>query len=140
MDTVAEESETDPWDKAASRVSFQLTYTRADAPRAFEPGVLAGPWIADAYRPGERSPGDWESPDGALLADQDELTEAEWVDHYAGYAIAEAIHEALEWFRVDGRPWMNPHGRAEDRIHELVGALCERFAEMRRQLAEDGSE
>jgi len=119
-------------DAASRRVTFQLTYARATQPRTFQPGLLGGPPIPCAYDADPLGqPGDWydssEDP-GSNPA----RTEDQWVDRYASSAVQEAVHEALEWFRVDGQPWLDPHGDAEDAVHEAVGVLCARLAEIRR--------
>ncbi|MBU8857711.1 MULTISPECIES: hypothetical protein [unclassified Micromonospora] len=116
---------------AAQRIAFQLTYARADIPRRFEPGELSGPDIPCAYGSVLAQSGGWEVPEDCGAPGR---TEAEWVDRFASYAVAEATHEALEWFRVDGRPWLDPHGRAAKQIHAAVDELCDKLAEVRRTL------
>jgi hypothetical protein len=120
--------------RASARVEFQLTYARCESRREIEPGRLSGPEIADAYRTGEKAPGDWEDGDDARYVDYDEDG---WINRYASYAVTEAIHEALEWFRVDGKPWLNPHGLAENRIYKLTNKLCADLAELRREVLAD---
>lgn len=115
---------------AAARVSFQLTYARADRVRMFSPGVMSGPSIPNAYGGDLNASGDWE--DGDDDADPyASRTEAEWIGRYANYAINEAVHEALEWFRVDGKPWLDPHGEDQDVIYGEVNALVARLAAIR---------
>lgn len=120
-------------ERAAARVTFQLTYDRTDQPRTFQPGALEGPWIPCAYGSTESQPGGWYQPDDDHGDDHPDTTRTEnqWIDRYAGYAVAEAVHEALEWFRVDGRPWLDPHGRAEDEIHAAVAELAAKLAAIR---------
>jgi hypothetical protein len=43
-------------------------------------------------------------------------------------AVGEAVHEVLEWFRVDGQLWLDPHGRHEDRIAQLARDLATTYA------------
>jgi hypothetical protein len=113
--------------RAAKRCDFQLTYDRALDRRDLAPGVLYGPLIPDAYRPEEQAAGEWESPaDGDSI-----LTEEGWINRYASYAVQEAVHEALEWFRVDGRPWLDPHGPADNDIYRLVDELVDKLAALR---------
>ncbi|MFY1595525.1 hypothetical protein [Micromonospora sp. WMMD737] len=122
---------------AAERVTFQLTYDRTPTPRRFEPGELTGPDIPCAYGSPITQSGGWEVPDDY---DHSGLTEAEWIDRFAAYAVAEAVHEALEWFRVDGRPWLDPHGRAEQQVHQAVDELCVRLAGIRAGLPSRGED
>ncbi len=116
--------------RAAERVEFQLTYARSGRRRRFEPGLLEGPDVADAYGGTYSVPGVWENGDD-MEGDDRRFTEQEWGDRYASYAVNEAIHEALEWFRVDGRPWLDPHGGAAEELYQLTGQLCQRLAELR---------
>lgn len=118
----------DAAERAAKRIDFQLTYARSEQAREFTPGWLSGPQIADAFRPGSTASGEWSNPDDEARAD---LTEDEWIERFASYAINEAIHEALEWFQVDGRPWLSPHGKSEDMIYVLTNRLCAELAELR---------
>lgn len=115
---------------AAERVSFQLTYARADKPRRFQPGFLDGPDIPCAYGGELNASGAWEDGGdlGEVFADR---SEDQWIDRYASYALNEAVHEALEWFRVDGKPWIDPHGRDEDEVYAAVGELVAKLAGIR---------
>jgi hypothetical protein len=126
---MTQSAEDTAWCRASERCSFQLTYDRADEPRTFTPGWLSGASIPDAHDPTERSPGEW-------MADHtcdDDVDEAGWVDKYASYAIHEAVHEALEWFRVDGKMWLDPHGPDEDVICHLVDELVAKLARLRKE-------
>ncbi len=117
---------------AAARTTFQLTYARSPRPRQFSPAQLTGPDIPCAYGGDLDASGDW--LDGR--DDADELparTEADWIDRYANYAINEAVHEALEWLRVDGCPWLDPHGPAEAEVYAAVNELVDRLAAIRNQ-------
>jgi len=118
-------------ERAAARCEFQLTYARSPVRREFGPGWLSGPNIANAYRPGGTSPGEWLDPSDEFMADDPDLVEGDWIAKYAGYAIQEVVHEALEWFRVDGAPWLDPHGRHDDLIYAAVGELIAKLEEIR---------
>lgn len=118
-------------ERAAARCAFQLTYARSPVPRRFRAGSLSGPPIPCAYGGDIDASGHWEDGGDAVFHERDE---AGWVDRYANYAINEAVHEALEWFRVDGRPWLDPHGDLEDAIYAEVNALCERLAAIRAEV------
>ena len=119
-------------DRAAARCSFQLTYGRAGDRREFFPDGIGGPSIDDAFRPGQSSPGEWCGDSGHKEYDVDG-----WIDVYASYALNEAVHEALEWFQVDGKPWLSPHGKHEERIYQRVGKLAAELADLRRELVEE---
>ncbi|MFF0822450.1 hypothetical protein ACFYUR_18975 [Micromonospora haikouensis] len=121
---------------AAGRVDFRLTYARTER-RRVRPGALDGPTIPCAYGGADGQDGGWydgrdEEPAGR--------SEAEWVDRYAGYAVNEAVHEALEWFRVDGRPWLDPHGSPahEDEVCAAVDELVARLVAIRGRVLGEG--
>lgn len=95
----------DGFERASQRTQFQLTYRR-DTSREFTPSGILGEKVDHAYEPGEASTGDWGEP----YWDRDlEATEEEWIARFFRAAICEAMHEALEWFQVDGRPFIDPH-------------------------------
>ncbi len=114
--------------EASARCEFQLTYARSPVRREFSPGWLDGPDLPDAYREDETASGAW--MDGDALYDGP-TTANGWIDRYAAMAINEVVHEGLEWMRVDGRPWLDPHGASERLIYEAVNELCMRLAELR---------
>ena len=114
---------------AAARCSFQLTYARSDEIRRFEPGWLTGPSIDNAYgEGGVPQAGEWYASSDVMPDTEDGC-----VDVYASYAVNEAIHEALEWFRVDEVPWLDPHGKAEQFINVLVDEFCAKLAKLRQE-------
>jgi len=114
-------------ESAAQRVDFQLNYSRASEKREFSQGELTGPTIDCAYGSKTRQSGGWYQPDDHSYVET--ARPERWlIDRYAGYAIAEAVHEALEWFRVDGKPWLDPHGKHEGLIHEHVEKLADALA------------
>lgn len=118
-------------DLAAKRVTFQLTYGRATDPRKFDQFTLSGPWIPNAYGPGHQV-GEWSGGDRP-----EDPTEDGWIDEFASWAINEAVHEALEWFRVDGRPWLDPHGLSVERdVFRIVNNMCGQLAALRRRTEE----
>jgi hypothetical protein len=124
---------------AADRFDYQLHDVRSPELRRIDGhgSTLVGPPIENAYsdqpppvdahgRAIERLPlasGDWEQFDppldeqGQIIA---HLTVDDYVRKYVEMALAEAVHEALEWTRVDGRPYLDPHGPSQDRIHRAV--------------------
>lgn len=140
---------------AAARMSFQLTYARSPRRREFRPGELTGPDIPCAYGGEINASGDWNDPrddapadvpgtwtDGGdrVQAHTEEWEsggeyyariEVDWIDRYANYAVNEGVHEVLEWLRVDGRPWLDPHGPAEAAIYAAVNDMVDRLATIR---------
>lgn len=118
----------DTFDEAKSRVEFRLTYNKTD-PRTFYDGEMMGPSIPSAYGEGMSS-GEWAS--GSIYPSDEADTET-WMAHFASMAVNEAIHEALEWFKADGKPWLDPHGKHELVIYEATERLCEQLAAMRKE-------
>ena len=99
---------------AADRVSFDLHFKRADKPRKFGRGELTGGEIDDAFAPpGQKSAGYWECPH---FMDMEDVNENAWLQEFFAVAVTEAVHEALEWFRIDGKLMINPHGKNENAI------------------------
>lgn len=115
------------FDHAASRVSYRLTFAKTSAPRAWSPDELSGPDIPDAYRDGEQSSGYWAQEEPYDTEDP-EVTEQEWLDHYLSMAVNEAVHEVLEWFRVDDHCYLDPHGEHEPAIFAAVNACAAQLA------------
>lgn len=74
--------------------------------------LSTGTW--DNYEP----PGRYDEPTDTQLA-----TEEEWQKFWLDNALNEAVHEALEWFWVDGRPLIDPHGPHEMAIFRAVSDL-----------------
>jgi hypothetical protein len=120
--------------QAAERCEFQLTYARSAVRREFSEGVLTGSPIDNAYGGDLKASGEWDDGDDFLVM---RSTPEEWITRFARYAINEAVHEALEWFRVDGKPWLDPHGDFEDEIYAEVGSLCDRLAKIRSEAMSD---
>ena len=102
----------------AGRVDYRLNYGCTDEPRRCHAFGIDGPDIPDAYEPGKTASGNWEI--GYFVGEEP-------IRDWFGAAIREAIHEALEWFKVDGRPLLNPHGKHETRVHELSGELVDKL-------------
>lgn len=120
----------DAWRAAAERVSFQLNYSRAPEAREFRPGHMAGPMIDDAFGGEHPVSGEWAQnpPPAWYIPESPEMTQADWIAHFAHMALNEAVHEALEWFQVDGRPWLNPHGEHENAIYAATDQLAAALA------------
>jgi len=110
-----------PWERAAQRVDFSLTYARTER-RTLFPNEMQGPDLPDAYGSDRPQVGEWSHDTGPDEEDP-QIPESDWLAHFASMAVAEAVHEALEWFHVDGKPWLDPHGAHEFEIHELVEHL-----------------
>lgn len=122
---------TDNLTPAAARVDFRLTFARTDEPRHLHAHGIAGPRIANSYHGHDpeddtltgrtaQSSGSWEDPDHPGR----EEPEQAHIDRWFVTAVREAIHEALEWYRVDDDPYLDPHGWVETEIHDL----SEKFA------------
>lgn len=115
--------------EAAKRVTYRLTYDVTD-PRECRLGGIDGPdlpnsyWHMDGDKPGrsKTGSGEWCDPDHPSSGDPQDH-----VDRWFTVAIREAVHEAMEWFWVDGRQYLNPHGPCEDEIHDLSGEFAEKL-------------
>lgn len=107
--------------EAAERVSFDLTYKRSPDKRGIEPGVIKGAPTDDSYKEGAESPGGWNNFDFANWPENEDDVQG-WLYHYFTLAMQEAIHEGLEWFRVDGKIFLNPH---DDRFQDLDDAVID---------------
>lgn len=102
---------------AAGRTSFQLSYRRSPEQRVFHRNGLTGPRIDCAFNPDGFGAGDWEEPEAWARPcdpDTDEpmgdpTSVDEWHAAFFDLAVAEAVHEACEWFKVDGRTVVDPH-------------------------------
>jgi len=117
-----------PWERAVGRVDFSLTYARTE-PRTFFPDEMRGPDLPDAYGGDHPQVGEWTG--GTSLNEEElDVPESDWLAHFASMAVGEAVHEALEWFRVDGKPWLDPHGAEEAQVHKLVEQLTTGLAKL----------
>lgn len=123
--------EWDALDRAAARVDYQLTYARAKKPRQFHSYGISGDPLPNAYygREGYARPnqpevgsGEWDDPDHPTTTD-----EQKHIDRWFTSAIAEAVHEALEWFWVDGEIYLDPHGPASVAISDLSTEFAEKL-------------
>lgn len=120
---------------AAERVDYRLTYDRTDTPRRCHSAGINGPQLPNAYFGRANSKddseplgsGDWEDPEHP----QDDAPQAVHIDRWFVTAVRESIHEALEWFWVDGETLLDPHGEDEDAIHKLSGSFAERLLALR---------
>lgn len=110
--------------RAAGRVNYRLTYAATPIPREMDSGSIFGPDIPNAYDPDGSSlgSGEWCDPE-FWSAVGDAPTERDVIDRWFVTAVREAIHESLEWFRVDGRIYLDPHGDHEREIHILSEEL-----------------
>ena len=108
------------FEAAAKRVTYRLSFKRNKTNRQFDGGVLRGDDIPNAYARTGMAPGDW----CAEFPDQD--TAPGYVREFFAAAVAEAMHEVMEWFREDGELMIDPHSphRLEDEIVEK----CNGFA------------
>jgi hypothetical protein len=118
------------------RVDYRLTFAPTDAPRRWCWDMLDGPDLPNA-RPEAKhpSPGTWTT---------------EFDDYGPKYAhqfvleavIGEAIHEALEWLRVDGDLLIDPHRHDGDSsaVHRAASAAVSVLLEHYERRASSGSE
>ena len=97
------------WESASQRVDYQLSFRRSREQRVFGEGELNGEDIDCARTNGNKSLAGWyDRPVPGLI---DQMSEEDWVNWYQMMALQECVHEALEWFNVDGEPWLDPHIR-----------------------------
>lgn len=120
------------FEQAARRVEYRPTYASTEPREFFEDGLF-GPHVPNAYHDASdpASPstqcGEWYH--GSDIPGE-EASQSEWLAHFAAMCVAEAVHEALEWYRVDGKPWLDPHGTHEQAIHGAVTELTDRLAKL----------
>lgn len=114
--------------EATARVEYCLTFDRC-APRTFYTSELHGPDIPDAFSD-RFMPGEWYDGDDGPDPDDPNVTPEDWFAKFAKMAVNEAVHEALEWLKVDDKPWLNPHGEHESEIFRLVNNLCADLAKL----------
>lgn len=108
----------------AARTEYQLSYHRAPKRREFHEWGLDGPLIDNAYTDPDsdhEASGDWDDPE--LL--HSPLTEQGVFARFFSMAVNEAVHEALEWFRIDGQIVLDPHGQHESTIFKVVGEMID---------------
>lgn len=124
-----------PAENAAQRCTFDLTHQRAKTPREFSPGNITGDEIDDAFDPQATFCGTW--MDRAELPEDLEDTEENWIAWYGQYALQESVHEMLEWFQVDGKPWLSPHPIQEKiALNPIVQRFWRELWELRQQQAQ----
>jgi len=130
---------------AAARASFDLTYGRAERPRRFVVDGIESIEEIDNSRYGHvanapaTSSADWNNDgDGDVDLDLDNhgrlrrVNEQDWFDDFARSAVGDGVHEVLEWLRVDGQLWLDPHDPdVETAIRAEVDALARRLATLR---------
>lgn len=121
---------------AAARVDFRLTYASTDEPRRCCSYGINGPTIPNSYygrglvppyQDVEDSSGDWEDPEHPDVDEPEEVHIARWFQD----AVRESIHEALEWFWVDSKPYLDPHGVHENPIHSLSEKFTQQLLALR---------
>lgn len=119
------------FDAALRRASFRLTYGKTEHSRAFREDGIDGPHIPDA-RGDKMQSGDWEQQPPWIVNGEvlEEATVHHWLAHFLSMTVNEAVHEALEHFQVDGKPYLDPHGKHEDYIYVLVNELAGRLADL----------
>lgn len=102
-----------------ARMSFGLSY-RYEPGRRIWAGGIDGKNIPNAYRPTSREHGRQSGDWCAEISDYDNDPYL----HAFSAAVCEAIHEALEWFKVDGKVLLDPHGQHELAIANHANAVA----------------
>ena len=107
------------------RVTFDLTYKRTEEPRRFDESGIRGPILDNAIiASDDEQSGDWDSADWDDLSS--DASDFDWLIAMFTAAAYEGLHEALEWFQVDGRPFLDPHSPTGQRaLEEGVKAFIE---------------
>lgn len=120
-------------EKAADRIEYRLTFGRTEEPRSFDREIITGPRLPDAVNEGQTSTGDWH----CFITPPDiykRPTVNHWIESYFEGAIQEAIHEVLEWFKVDGERFMDPHNfGTETQIMEEVNTMVGKLLQLRKR-------
>lgn len=117
-------------DEARQRLDYRLKFTCTRKPREFDDGYINADSVPDAYKRGrERSPGEWNHTIPEWLKQEDDPGDRP--RQLLRMAVAEAIHEVLEWLWLDGRPLLDPHGKAEQPIYDVCDAFADRLYELR---------
>lgn len=115
---------TDELEAHYDRITFGLTY-RYEPTRRPQVWGLSGKDIPNAYAPTGRkntAPGEW-------TGDIDDWEGNPYLQTFAN-AINEAVHEALEWVKVDGKAFLDPHGLNEGAIFNEVNILVSQLWEL----------
>jgi hypothetical protein len=106
---------------AADRVDYRLTFAREKKARRCHVSGIDGSDLPNAYW-GRGNPESFRTGSGAWDDPQHpapDAPEQDHIDRWFQTAVREAIHEALEWFWVDGQIYLDPHGEHENTIHDL---------------------
>ncbi|GAA2679687.1 MULTISPECIES: hypothetical protein [Actinosynnema] len=127
-----QDTESTGFAQAVATVKYQLTFACEEQPRVFERDRMLGEDMPDAYTPGATVVGEWYG--GDVL--EDDAPVEQWLEHFARMAVGEAVHEALEWLRVHDRPWLDPHGPHERKIHQLTEEFVAQLAALRHRQAD----
>lgn len=108
-------------DDLYSRWSFDLTYGRApEGSRAFHQWGMTGPDIPNTYQ--DSAPTSTSNWDSDIMDSGDDI-----FTHVMSCAIQEAVHEALEWLRLDGEVLLDPHGTHEYEIFATVAEMLSKL-------------
>lgn len=105
-------------ERVLERVEYSLSFCRA--PRKFTASGLTGPLdevgglIDDAHSDGATS-GAWCHDFDAPRPDEEDAL----VQTAFEIVVAEAVHEVCEWFRVDGRMLVDPHGSQQIPVFDI---------------------
>jgi hypothetical protein len=58
------------------------------------------------------------------------VTASQWHNHFLCMAVNEAVHEVLEWFRVDEARYLDPHGQHLSAIVTAATGLAFALADL----------
>lgn len=116
-------------EKAKARSRFTLTYVMG--PRELHQEGISGPPMPCAYEGVVQEDGEVHQAhegDGDWSCEYDDTptTEEQWHNFWLRAAIGEAVHEALEHFHVDGKPFFDPHA---DRTELEIFRLCDKLSD-----------
>lgn len=125
-DTLPEFAFTPEDERPYDRWSFDLTYDKApEGSRAFHQWGMTGPEIPNAYQNPKSLPTSTSNWDSDVMDNGDDI-----LHHVLSCAVNEAVHEALEWLRLDGETLLDPHGTHEMEIFAAVSSLTSRLTSL----------
>ncbi|MCO1575494.1 hypothetical protein M8C13_06950 [Crossiella sp. SN42] len=106
-------------DAVADRAEYRLRLTHYTE-RQFLPDCLTGPEMPCAYDPtGEHMTiSDWWQPGLPPTASVEE-----WFAHFLSMVLQDFVHEVLEFLKLDGRPYLDPHDEHGGMRQDVLDAV-----------------